>query len=131
VTDLLDGAAPRDVRLIGDARPAARGAAMGGAMGGAAATGEEAPRPGAFRTARDGKSDAALEAELAGRLGRIAIVEGDPDRGILEARLYGATAVAFQLPARLPRPWPRDAAFVLVLHGSPTSWVADLPALDA
>jgi hypothetical protein len=110
VTDLLDGAAPREVRLIGDARPAALA--------------------GAFRAPRDGKSDAEIEAELAGRLGRIAIVEGDPDRGLLEARLHGATAIAFQPPARRPRPWPRDAALVLVLYGSPTSWVADLPALD-
>lgn len=114
VTDLLDGAAPRDVRLVGDARPAAAPAA---------------PPAGAFRAPRDGKSDAELEAELAGRLGRIAVVEGDPDRGVLEARLHGATAVAFQPPPRRPRPWPRGAGLVLVLYGSPTSWVADLPAL--
>jgi hypothetical protein len=113
VTDALDGAAPRDVRLFGEARHAG-----------------DAPRPGAFRLARDGKSDAELETELGRRLGRIAVVEGDPDRGLLEARLHGATAVLFQPPAHRPRPWPRDAALVLVLYGSPTSWVADLPALE-
>ena len=74
-------------------------------------------------------SDTEIEAELASRLGRIAVVEGDPDRGLLEARLHGATAVMFQPPPRRPRPWPRDAGLVLVLYGSPTSWVADLPAL--
>jgi len=114
VADVLDGAAPRHVRLIGDPRPAPR---------------DEAPRPGAFRLARDGKSDAELEAELASRLGRIAVIEGDADRGVLEARLHAAAAVAFQPPAHRPRPWPRDATLVLVLYGSPTSWVADLPAL--
>jgi hypothetical protein len=122
VTDLLDGAAPREVRLIGDARPPALATPPAGDR-------RESPW-GAFRAPRDGKSDAEIEAELAGRLGRIAIIEGDPDRGILEARLHGATAVAFQPPAHRPRPWPRDAALILVLYGSPTSWIADLPALD-
>jgi hypothetical protein len=116
VTDLLDGAAPREVRLIEAERSPAALAA---------------PPAGAFRVPRDGKSDADLAAELAGRLGRIAVVEGDPDRGLLEARLHGAAAVAFQPPAHRPRPWPRDASLVLVLYGSSTSWVADLPALAA
>jgi hypothetical protein len=116
VTDLLDGAAPREVRLIGGV--------------GATATAAAADAPaGAFRVSRDGKGDAEIEGELARRLGRIAVLEGDPDRGLLEARLLGAIAVAFQPPPRRPRPWPRDAGLVLVLHGSPTSWIADLPAL--
>lgn len=109
VTDLLDGAAPRHIRLVGDAA--------------------KPPPAGAFRAPRDGKSDAAIEAELAARLGRLAVLEGDPDRGLLEARLHDATALAFQPPAHRPRPWPRDASLVLVLYGSPTSWVADLPSL--
>jgi hypothetical protein len=116
VTDLLDGAAPREVRLVGAAL--------------ATSAAPAAPPAGAFRAPRDGKSDAELEAELASRLGRIAVLEGDPDRGVLEARLHGATAVAFQPPPHRPRPWPRDAALVLVLYGSPTSWVADLPTLS-
>lgn len=116
-SDLLDGAVPREVRLVEAARPSSP------------ATAGTATWPGAYRIARDGKSDAEIEAELADRLGRIAVVEGDPDRGLLEACLHGATAVSFQLPAGRPRPWPRDAGLVLVLYGSPTSWVADLPAL--
>jgi hypothetical protein len=116
VTDLLDGAAPREVRLVGAEL--------------ATSAAPAAPPAGAFRAPRDGKSDAELEAELASRLGRIAVLEGDPDRGVLEARLHGATAVAFHPPPHRPRPWPRDAALVLVLYGSPISWVADLPTLS-
>ena len=116
-SDLLDGAVPREVRLVEAVDPSSPAAAGRAAW------------PGAYRIARDGKSDAEIEAELADRLGRIAVVEGDPDRGLLEACLHGATAVSFQLPAGRPRPWPRDAGLVLVLYGSPTSWVADLPAL--
>lgn len=107
---ILDGAPPTHVRLVGDAGTRCEGA---------------------FRVGREGKSDATLESELATQLGRIAIVEGDPDRAILEARLHGATAVAFAPPEHRPRPWPRGASLVLVLYGSATSWVADLPALTA
>ena len=111
VTDLLDGNPPRAVRLV------------------AGAPGASKPRAGAWRFAREGKSDAELETVLAARLGPLAIVHGKPERAILEARLHGATAVAFQPPDHRPHPWPRDAALVLVLYGSPTSWIADLPAL--
>jgi hypothetical protein len=110
VTDLLDGCAPQHVRLVG--HHAAK------------------PKPGAWRYAREGKSDAELETLLAGRFGRIAVIEGDADRGLLEAHLRGATAIAFHPPAHRPRPWPRDAALVLVLYGSQSSWIADLPNLD-
>ncbi len=109
VTDLLDGVKPRTVRLVGH--------------------GQGKPRPGAWRYAREGKSDAELETLLAGVFGRIAVVEGDPDRALLEAHLRGATAVAFHPPDRKPPRWPRDAALVLVLYGSPSSWIADLPNL--
>lgn len=110
VADLLDGNPPRAVRLTAGA--------------------PVKPRPGAWRLSREGKSDAELEALLASKLGRIAIVEGKPRRALLEARLHGATAIAFHPPERRPHPWPRDAGLVLVLYGSPTSWIADLPTLE-
>jgi hypothetical protein len=110
VSDFFDGVAPRAVRLVGHAT--------------------NKTKPGAWRLAREGKSDAELEALLTGKLGRIAIVEGDPDRAILEARLHGATAIAFHPPDHKPRPWPRDAGLVLVLYGSPTSWIADIPSIE-
>jgi hypothetical protein len=110
VTDLLDGASPRAVRIVGNINAQ--------------------PRRGAWRFAREGKSDAELETLLAATFGRIAVIDGDPDRAILEARLRSATAIAFHPPEHKPRPWPRDAGLVLVLYGSPSSWVADLPNLD-
>ncbi len=109
VTDLLDGATPRTIRIIG------------GPAG--------APHAGAWRVAREGKPDAELEVELAARFGRIAVIDGDGDTALLEARLHGATAVAFHPPDHRPRPWPRDAGLVLVLYGSATSWIADVPSL--
>ncbi|HUJ60750.1 MAG TPA: hypothetical protein VLX92_19745, partial [Kofleriaceae bacterium] len=109
VCDLLDGAAPRSIRLLGGA--------------------PTAPRAGLFRVARDGRSDAAIEAELAAQLGRIAVVEGALPAGLLEARLHGATAVTLAPPVARPRPWPQGAGLVLVLHGSPSAWIADVPAL--
>ena len=111
VTDLLDGAPPRRIRLFG----------------GAPIT----PRGGAFRMSRDGRSDATIETELATTLGRIAVVEGSLPGAVLEARMHGATAVTMTLPTELPRPWPRGAGLVLVLYGNPTAWVADVPALGA
>lgn len=114
VTDLLDGAPPRAVRIVSHQGQHAIGR----------------PRSGAWRFAREGKSDAELEALLAGMYGRIAVIEGSPDRGILEARLHGATAVAFQPPPHRPQPWPRDAGLVLVLYGNASSWIADLPNLE-
>jgi hypothetical protein len=110
VTDLLDGAAPCAVRLAG----------------GAATT----PRAGAFRVSRDGRADATIESELAAALGRIAVVEGDLAEGLLEARLHGATAVSFAPPGERPRPWPRGAGLVLVLYGTQSAWVADVPTLE-
>jgi hypothetical protein len=111
VTDVLDGAGPRHVRLVGG--------------------GPTAPRAGAFRLARDGRADDAIEAELSSLLGLIAIVEGPIGAALLEARLHGATAIAHEVPDERPRPWPRDAGLVLVLYGSASSWVADLPNLTA
>ncbi|MEO7734070.1 MAG: hypothetical protein ABIY55_24110, partial [Kofleriaceae bacterium] len=108
VSDVLDGLAPRAVRLVGD--------------GGAAA------RPGAFQLERDDRPDAVLETELAEELGRIAVVEGGAALAVLEARLRGVTAVAFSPPAARPAPWPRDAALIVV---APThvdvAWVSALP----
>ena len=109
VTDLCDGAPPRAIRLAG------------GLPG--------IPRAGAHRAARDGRTDAELERDLAAQLGRIAVIEGDPATALLEARLHGATAIALTIPTVRPRPWPRDAGLVLVLYGAATAWVADLPSL--
>lgn len=120
VTDLLDGARPRAIRLAhgpSSSKPASKPIIKPQVSG-------------AWRYAREGKSDIELEAFLAGMFGRIAVIEGDPDRAILEARLRGATAVAFHPPPHKPAPWPRDANLVLVLYGSPSSWIADLPNLE-
>jgi len=113
VTDLLDGAPPSDIRIVGST--------------------PTTPRAGAFRVSRDGRADAAIETELATLLGRIAIVEGDLAAGLLEARLRGATAVSFAPPGEKPRPWPRGAGLVLVLYSqrTPSAWVADVPNLTA
>ena len=114
VTDLLDGAPPRLVRILG--------------------TSGEPPRAGAFRTGRDGRTDGELEAALQAELGRIAMLDAVDDPAVLadavlEARLRGATAVALAGPAHRPRPWPQGAGLVLVLPGSATAWLADLPNL--
>lgn len=109
VTDAIDGAAPREVRLAG--------------------AGATTPHAGAFRVARDGRTDAAIEAELIEKLGRLAIVEGALAPALLEARLHGATAVTFTPPAERPRPWPQGAGLVLVLYGTASAWIADLPNL--
>jgi hypothetical protein len=111
VTDFLDGAQPRNVRVVGGA--------------------PTTPRAGAFRVSRDARPDAEIEAELVKELGRIAVVQGSLDRALLEARLHGATAVSTMMPTERPLPWPRDAGLVLVLYGTASSWVADLPALMA
>lgn len=111
VTDLLDGAPPSEIRIVGGA--------------------PTTPRAGAFRVSRDGRADAAIETELAALLGRIAIVDGDLASGLLEARLRGATAVSFAPPGDKPRPWPRGAGLVLVLYGTQSAWVADVPNLTA
>jgi hypothetical protein len=111
VTDLLDGATPRAIRLVGD---------------GAAAT-----YPGAARLLRDGRSDAVIESELAAQLGRIAVIEGGPALGLLEARLQGTTAVAMAAPPSRPAPWPRDAGLIVVADPAAPAWVAALPSFTA
>jgi hypothetical protein len=110
VTELLDGAPPCALRLIG----------------GPPAT----PREGAFRVSRDGRADATIEGELAAKLGRIGIAVGDVADALLEARLHGATCVSFAPPGDRPRPWPRGAGLVLVLYGTQSAWIADLPKLE-
>jgi hypothetical protein len=111
VTDVLDGAPPREVRMIGS------GAAT-------------PPRAGVYRVAREARADAAIELELVAQLGRIAVVETSRfAAAVLEARMRGATAVATSVPPELPRPWPRGAGLVLVLYGTATAWVADVPTL--
>ena len=109
VTDVLDSAPPRHTRIIGGA--------------------PTPPRAGAFRMARDSRTDVEIETALVAELGRIAVIEGRCGAGLLEARMRGATAIAYSVPAERPRPWPRDAGLVLVLYGTSSSWVADLPTL--
>ncbi|HEY1548203.1 MAG TPA: hypothetical protein VGG28_10295, partial [Kofleriaceae bacterium] len=111
VTDALDGAPPRHVRIVG---------------------GEPTtPRAGMWRINRDRRGDAEIEAALAGQLGCIAIVTGELASGVLEARLRGATAVSMLPLAEPPRPWPDGAGLVLVVeHGrSASAWIADVPLL--
>jgi hypothetical protein len=108
VTDLLDGASPRSIRVVG----------------GAAA----APRPGASRLARDGKTDAAIETQLETQLGRIGVIEGATTLGLLEACLHGVTAVALAAPHVRPLPWPRAAGLIVVADAAAPAWVAALPA---
>lgn len=109
VTDLLDGTPPRWIRIAGG--------------------GPTTPKAGAWRMARDGRTEAEIEAALVGTLGRIAFVEGPLAPALLEARLRGATAIATTVQGEKPRPWPRDAGLVLVLYGTQSSWVADVPTL--
>lgn len=109
VTDLLDGTPPRWIRIVG--------------------AGPTTPRGGAWRVAREGRTAAEIEALLVEKLGRIAFVEGPLAPALLEARLHGATAIATTISGERPRPWPRDAALVLVLYGTQSSWVADVPTL--
>ena len=109
VTDLLDGTPAQAIRVVGGAATA--------------------PRAGAMRVARDGRSDAALETELATQLGRIAVITGGARRGLLEARLHGATAVALTPPAERPSPWPRDAGLIVVEDAGAPTWVTALPPL--
>jgi hypothetical protein len=111
VTDLLDGAPPRAIRVVGGAATA--------------------PRSGAMRLLRDGRSDAVIERELASQLGRIAVIEGGAALALLEARLHGATAVALAPPFARPLPWPRDAGLIVVADPAAPAWVAALPALTA
>jgi hypothetical protein len=110
VTDVLDGAPPRAVRIIDGAR---------------------CDREGAFRVSREGRSDPEIERALSAQLGRLAIATGDPSRAVIEARLRGATCVAFSTPPEPPSPWPAGACLVLVLYASPSAWLADVPALTA
>jgi hypothetical protein len=111
VTDLLDGVAPRAIRIVGD--------------------GAVRPSPGATRLSRDGRSDAVIESELAGQLGRIAVVEGGPALALLEARLHGTTAVALVSPPERPMPWPRDVGLIVVADPPAPAWVAALPSFTA
>jgi hypothetical protein len=108
VTDLLDGGAPRAIRLVGAA--AARS------------------QPGATRLPRGGKADQEIETELASQLGRIAVIEGGPALALLEARLLATTAVALAAPMARPLPWPRDAGLVVVADPAAPAWVAALPS---
>jgi hypothetical protein len=108
VTDLLDGIAPRAIRIVGAA--AAR------------------PVSGATRLPRDGRVDAVIETELANQLGQIAVIEGGPALGLLEALLHGTTAVALAPPVVRPLPWPRDAGLVVVADRAAPPWVAALPS---
>jgi hypothetical protein len=109
VTDLIDGAPPREVRLAGGP--------------------PTTPHAGVFRLSRDSRSDATIESELAAKFGRVAVIEGALAQGLLEARMHGATAIAFGSPVEKPRPWPLGAGLILVPHGNASAWLADVPTL--
>ena len=109
VTELVDGAPPCAIRIVGGP--------------------PTTPRAGAFRISREGRSDAAIEAELATQLGRIAVVEGPLVTALVEARLRGATAVMMTAAGARPKPWLSGAGLELVLYGAASSWVADVPVL--
>jgi hypothetical protein len=111
VTDLLDGVAPRAIRMVGAAAPR--------------------PSPGITRLPRDGRDAAAIESELASQLGRIAVVEGRPALAVLEARLHATTAVALVPPPTRPLPWPREAGLIVVADPAAPAWVAALPSFTA
>lgn len=110
-TDVLDGQLPRDVRLVGETATA--------------------PRAGLSVVPRDGRTVRDVEADLVGKLGRIAVIEtARVSEALLEARLHGATAVAHGAPLQRPQPWPHGAGLVIVLDGEdPGPWLADAPAL--
>lgn len=111
VTDVLDGQAPREIRLLGD-----RGIAA---------------RAGIYVLARDGRTDIALEADLSAQLGRIAVIESARVAdALLEARVNGATAVIFRAPSERPRPWPQGASLVVVVDEiDTTAWLANAARL--
>lgn len=109
VTDFLDGAPPRAIRLVGNRTSHGR------------------PRPGAWQLARTA-SDADIETALADQLGRIAVVEGAAAVAVLEASLNAATAVALTPPVVRPSPWPREASLIVVADPPAPRWVAALPA---
>ena len=107
VTAMLDGSPPRAIRVVGS------GTATG-------------PR-GIVRVARAGRSNEAIETELAVRLGTIAVIDGRVGAGVLEARLHGTTAVALAPPNARPSPWPRDAGLIVVADATAAEWIAALP----
>jgi len=111
VADMFDGAPPRAIRLIGNA--------------------SAAPIVGAWQVARAGRGDGDVESALALQLGRVAVITRSPARALLEARLYGATALALVAPATRPETWPRDAGLVVITDASSPAWAAALPPLPA
>ncbi|HET9622521.1 MAG TPA: hypothetical protein VFP84_14210, partial [Kofleriaceae bacterium] len=100
VSDALDGAPPRAIRVIGD-------------------TAAHSLPLGALRVARAGRADLELEAALVAELGRIAVIEGDVARGVLEARLHGLAALALDPPAARPAPWPAGACLLVAADEDP------------
>ena len=59
------------------------------------------------------------------------MIEGGTALALLEARLHGATAVAFAAPPHRPLPWPRGAGLIIVAEAVVPDWVAALPELTA
>ena len=109
VTNLLDGAPPLAIRLVGGP--------------------PTTPRAGLCRVTRDGRSDAAIETSLASQLGRIAVIEGELASAIVEARICGATALALDPPAGKPMPWPAGGGLVVVADGDLPRWLASAATL--
>jgi hypothetical protein len=116
VTDALDGAPPRAIRLVGTAATARVPA-------------------GVLRVARAGRTDTAIEAALATQLGGLAVIEGPRAlaRGVVEARLHGVPALAFAAPATPPEPWPDGATLLVVIDDDARApaWLRALAELTA
>ncbi len=102
--NLLDGAAPLTIRIVGGP--------------------PTTPRAGLFRIA----PDHATEPELVAQLGRIAVVHGELATALVEARIHGATAIALDPPAAAPHV-RSGAGLVIVADGELPRWLAAVPPL--
>jgi hypothetical protein len=109
-TDLLDGAAPRAIRIVG--------------------TGAPIVRAGLHQLLRDGRDDTAIEVELAARLGRVAAIDGRVATGVIEAHLRGVTALV-HVPPRARPVLPSGGGLVVVVAGETSGWTAELAGLTS
>jgi hypothetical protein len=61
------------------------------------------------------------------------VIEAALPHGLLEARLHGAPALTFGVPAVRPQPWPDGATLVVVIDDDAhaPAWLRAVPALTA